>query len=57
MAKKSETTGTLFTKEQFLNSKTYRQHKDLLSVVLVNDKKYTKEYVNNIIIKYKKGGK
>ena len=57
MANKKETTETMFTKEQFLNSKTYRQHRDLISVVLEGNKSYTKEEVNKIISKYKKGGK
>ena len=57
MANKKETTETMFTKEQFLNSKTYRQHRDLISVVLDGHKAYTKEEVNKIINKYKKGGK
>lgn len=57
MANKKETTETMFTKEQFLNSKTYRQHRDLISVVLDGSKAYTKEEVNKIINKYKKGGK
>ena len=54
---KNETSEIKFTKEQFLNSKTYRQHRDLLGVVLNEKKSYTKEEVNNIINKFKKGGK
>ena len=50
--KKTETTETKFTKEQFLKSNTYRQHKDLLTAVLDSKKTYTKEQVNNIINKF-----
>ena len=56
--KKTETTETKFTKEQFLKSNTYRQHKDLLNAVLDSKKTYTKEQVNNIINKFNgKAGK
>ena len=51
MAKNKETTETVFTKEQFLKSKTYRQYKDLLGAVLEN-KTYSKEQVNGIIDKF-----
>lgn len=47
MSSKTET--ALFTKEQFLKSKTYRQHRDLLSAVLNDKKTYSKEQVNKII--------
>lgn len=54
--KKNETTietVSLFTKAQFLESNTYRQHKDLLNAVLDDRKTYSKEQVNNIINKFK----
>ena len=54
----NKTTETLFTKEQFLKSNTYRQHRDLLNAVLDDKKTYTKEQVNNIINKFNgKAGK
>ena len=54
----NKTTETLFTKEQFLKSNTYRQHRDLLNAVLDDKKTYTKEQVNNMINKfYGKAGK
>ena len=52
MGKKAETTEAKFTKEQFLKSNTYRQHRDLLSAALNDNKTYTKEQVNNIINKF-----
>ena len=56
--KKLDTIETAFTKEQFLNSKSYRQHQDFLNAALDDKKTYTKEQVNDIINKfYKKGGK
>lgn len=49
---------SVFTKEQFLKSNTYRQHKDLLSAVLDDTKTYSKEQVNSIINNfYRKVGK
>lgn len=47
MSNKAET--VLFTKEQFLKSKTYRQYRDLLSGVLDDKKTYSKEQVDKII--------
>ena len=38
-----------FTKQQFLESKTYRQYRDFLSVVLDDKQTYSKEEVNKII--------
>lgn len=46
-------TAPVFTKEQFIKSNTYRQHKDLLVAVLDDTKTYSKEQVNNIINKFK----
>ena len=57
MAKTEKVIETKFTKEQFLNSLTYNQHRDLLSAVLDDKKTYSKEQVNDIINKFKKGGK
>ena len=47
VANKTET--VLFTKEQFLKSKTYGQHRDLLSAVLNDKMTYSKEQVDKII--------
>ena len=53
-----ETASAFFTKEQFLKSNSYSQHRDLLSAVLDDNKTYSKEQVNNIIDKfYRKVGK
>lgn len=60
MAKKKEqTTETVpvFTKEQFLKSKTFSQYKDLLNAVLDDKKTYSKEQVNKIINKFYGKGK
>lgn len=43
-----------FTKEQILNSNTFREYRDLLSVVLKDDKTYSKEQVNKEIKKFYK---
>lgn len=45
-------TAPAFTKEQFINSKTYSQYKDYLSAALDDTKTYTKEQVNEMISKY-----
>lgn len=42
----------VFTKEQFLNSTLYRQHRDVLNAVLDDGKKYTKKQVNTMIDKF-----
>ena len=58
MAKNTTETVSVFTKEQFLKSNTYRQYRDLLNGVLDDKRTYSKEQVDNIINKfYKKGGK
>ena len=52
MAKNTENkTEYEFTKEQFLKSKTYGKHRDLLTVLLDDNKTYSKEQVDNIIRK------
>lgn len=65
MAKKKEIiekadvqeTTSVFTKEQFLKSNSYRQYQDFLNAALDDTKTYSKEQVNDIINKfYKKGG-
>lgn len=48
----TETASVFFTKEQFLKSNKYSQHRDLLSAVLDDNKTYSKEQVNNIIDKF-----
>ena len=66
MAKKKEIiekadvieTAPAFTKEQFLNSNSYRQYRDYLSAALNDKKTYSKEQVDNMINKfYRKVGK
>ena len=53
-----ETASVVFTKEQFLNSDSYRQHRDYISAALNDKKTYTKEQVDNMINKfYGKAGK
>lgn len=47
-----ETASAFFTKEQFLNSDSYRQYRDFLNAVLNDRQTYTKEQVNNMINKY-----
>ncbi len=42
---------SVFTKEQFLKSKTYGKHRDLLTVLLNDNKTYSKEQVDNMIRK------
>ena len=57
MAKKKEftekidvqETASVFTKEQFLKSDSYRQYRDYLSAALNDRQTYTKEQVNNMI--------
>lgn len=35
----------MYTKEQIVNSKTYRQYRDVLAVVLSEDKTYTHDEI------------
>lgn len=60
MAKKKEfiekaevqETASVFTKQQFLKSDSYKQYKDYLNAVLNDKQTYTKEQVNNMINKF-----
>ena len=53
MAKKSET-NTSFTKEQLYSSKKYEMQKDILGVMLEEDKEYTFDEVDNLIKEFLK---
>lgn len=53
MAKKNET-NTSFTKEQLYNSKKYEIQKDILGVMLEEDKEYTFDEVDNLIKEFLK---
>ena len=57
---KTETTtvsALTFSKEQILKSNKYNKRRDLLSVLLDDNKTYTISEVDNLIEKYMKGGK
>ena len=55
MAKKSETnTNTSFTKEQLYDSKKYEMQKDILGVMLEDNKEYTFDEVDNLIKEFLK---
>ena len=53
MAKKNET-NTSFTKEQLYNSKKYEMQKDILGVMLDEDREYTFDEVDNLIKEFLK---
>lgn len=53
MAKKSET-NTSFTKEQLYDSKKYEMQKDIIGVMLEEDKEYTFDEVDNLIKEFLK---
>lgn len=53
MAKKVENKET-FTKEQFYNSKKYEEYKDLIQILLEEDKDYTFDEVDNLIKEFLK---
>ena len=53
MAKKNET-NTSFTKEQLYNSKKYEMQKDIIGVMLDEDKEYTFDEVDNLIKEFLK---
>lgn len=59
MAKKKtenvEQKDVLFTKEQILSSKKYKNRRDALGVILVDDDMYTKEDVDSLLEKFMKG--
>jgi hypothetical protein len=42
----------VFTKEQLMKSDTFSEHRDVLAVVLREDKTYTKEQVRKAIEKF-----
>lgn len=42
----------VFTKEQILKSDTFAEHRDVLAVVLKDDRTYTKEQVRKKIDKF-----
>ena len=45
----------LFTKEQILASKKYSNRRDVLGVILLDDKTYTSEQVDSLLEKFMKG--
>ena len=53
MAKKNETNSS-FTKEQLYNSKKYEMQKDILGVMLKDNKEYTFDEVDNLIKEFLK---
>ena len=53
MAKKNET-NTSFTKEQLYSSKKYEMQKDIIGVMLEEDKEYSFDEVDNIIKEFLK---
>ena len=53
MAKKYET-NTSFTKEQLYDSKKYEMQKDILGVMLEDNKEYTFDEVDNLIKEFLK---
>lgn len=46
---------TIYTREQFLKSKEFADHKDLISILLEKGKKYGKEEVREKINGFLKG--
>ena len=42
----------MYTKTQILQSKKYRQYKDILSVILSNNKNYTQEEIKQELDKF-----
>lgn len=44
-----------FSKEQILSSKRYRDKKDLVNVLLKNEKSYSLDQVDDLIDKFMKG--
>lgn len=44
-----------YTKKQIVNSKTFKENKDLLNALLEENKLYTKNEISEIIKNYKKG--
>ena len=55
MAKKEKTESKAgFTKEQLYNSKRYEAHKDLIGILLEDDREYTFEEADNKINEFLK---
>lgn len=52
---KNKTQKTTFTKQQWLNSKKYLAHGDVLSSMLKDGSLYSNEEVENLIEKFMKG--
>lgn len=52
---KNKITEDKYTKKQIVNSKTFKESKDLLNALLQENKLYTKNEVSEIIKNYKKG--
>lgn len=56
MAKKKEATEAVaeptFTKKQFVQSMRFAKHRDIINVLLEDDKKYTRDEVENIIAEF-----
>ncbi len=50
-----EGTNLTYSKRQFLNSEKYKKHRDLLRVLLDDNKFYLKSEVNELIDNYLKG--
>ena len=46
---------TTFSKEQLVSSKKYRHHRDLVNVLLADDRLYSFEEVDILINKFMKG--
>lgn len=44
-----------YTKNQIVNSKTFKDSKDLLNAILKENESYTKNEINDIIRNYKEG--
>ena len=59
MAKKKtetiENVAVAYSKEQILNSKKYKNRRDVLGVILADDKMYTMETVDSLLEKFMKG--
>ena len=53
MAKKEEKTVSAYTKIDLYKSEKYRQDKDILMILLEDDKVYTKDEVDKIINSFK----
>lgn len=50
-----ENQGTLFSKEQILNSKKYANRRDVLGAILSDEKTYTVEKVDSLLNDFMKG--